>query len=648
MQHEEIEGSGTTTSGAPTLTSEGPLASDLLSASGACRSIAQIAHRMSTGVASQDAQVMLYGEERWHRNFRFVRDINDIPGKLITGDKLKLHVWNSFIKFSDELCRAPQSDRHPLADSLARFIKLQQTFCDPNDFIVPKFTVQKGGVLHFELPESPLDLSTLAMIFSPARITGKLLIDLGIIDKSNESKTETQLMEDRSSLANIAELKVLIDAAQSFHPRRNRVLTIGKPTPEQITQNPIDVKGPSAHMMGAVLVISGKEGKTTKAKEEPRFDISVKTAAISPFIDSRPALRQRSHIMDGYLAERARISRLRAELFDKKNAVDSAWKPNISTERKDQLKEQAQTIIDETIDFLENCKDPYKKKAVDTLTRVRDFRDSLERENVSTTLNGIAVAIAELERRGAVTIRKSEAIWRDYISLNKHTEDSKNALGVFGRKVLEVARLSLGRRSHSTDDQQSFQVTYPGDKTFTRLMEEALRRTDLRFSPIELPKVQPFNLYSTVISTHSARFNAAYDTKNVGAMRRELVTLHLVCNKIMRADQLVDQIDAQLSEVQEPNYEKMLEQIKAAGKYFVAKQVYGQTIVPGMRTVYEEIRGDLRDLYKRIAEFNKQAKDGTPPDEKAKDELKSRIKSYAFCQKALRLSNDIVTANSLI
>lgn len=454
-------------------------------------------------LASVDDQIAGWGEDRWIRDFDRLTEIH------VNGDRetlrLREQVWRTL----------PHS----------RFKLFQQLFCSPKHWIVPACNTQGNSVrfqTRTDLNEGSLD----PCLVSPDRIPDVLALQLGLVHYDDEDRRRP-LLRLRKKKDAIPPLKRVWEVAGPLEEKHWRLLLVRDPG--LVTTGPPLLK-PDAP--GSILYT--REHAAREGEKEVQY-----------FDGLYSAHRKTEHERKVYEGEISDLAQIEVKLRELNGTLDREWKRDTPSERKDQLRVHARTILVECADALKTCVNRHKVAAADivaTTTSLTVTRaDVGEVTNVSACMAKMVRALNQLKVRFQEMCGKGSYNERDGMVLHRLIERGERTFERFRERVTDTCQ-SLERRLERTRLFSTLPLTEAQLHAERQGFQVHLLR-DIGHEEITSLSCRPFVTYGQSILQILDTLPQVTASRNAGQLRDLLVKVHIV-GKLQEIHRCFEQIKA--------------------------------------------------------------------------------------------------------
>lgn len=346
-----------------------------------------------------------YGLERWDRDFIRLQDVRVLEGSRLSGDQIRNIIWRM----------VPNST----------FKRFQELFCDPQNFIVPRFTVDQRGRLAFVREPDWGNLSVHGCLVSVDRIPDEFAEKTKLLQFTPKERRSPLLRYMRKSDIHVIDsLKLLWDSSRPVRSapysedgppgtgKDLRVLAIRRPEATLANQYPNAAPFPIG-LHGSVLYTREDFSDRVTRKNPILGPQKVAPLRIQHFPTIYDAHRKTLHARRSYEQEQPALTAIRSDIQALLVELNRDWRRGAPDEVKEALRARVKSTLGEGIKLLEPAVDRRKRNAHDLLALVEDVRDSRGRTNPSVAACRMSYALRDLQERLAETYDKSGFNERD-------------------------------------------------------------------------------------------------------------------------------------------------------------------------------------------------------------------------------------------
>ena len=451
-------------------------------------------------VASTAEQRIGYGIEEWNRDFIRLSQIEAPPDSKFSIQKLRTRVWNALPN--------------------GKFKRFQEVFSDPHNFVVPQLVITPSGQIHFPGVEDLKNLSVKGCLVSVDRIPDELAESLQLITfEGKERRCPSRRLFAKAHSGIIDRLKQIWDAALPVSSSDDRALLVQRPNKEVSERYP-QLKGFPTGIHGAILYTRENEGERIQRKKPLLGPEEVRPLMVQLFPTIFAAYRRTLHVFKGYREEQQRLVEFSERISQTVDTLASRWRVSPDNQTKAELrKELRQTVDDVTIE-LRKVRNRYKIIVADLLTKVREGKDSLDRDNPLVTCTCLSAAARGLHKRFSETVFQSSFNERDRAHLKARIQADGWVLQQTREKLLENGG--------------SIIASHPVFKTGLtpeareRLVGQALDKIVPYRNMLEKVQIRPFCTYAELLRIGLQELKQGLLDADVTTSQQAIVKLHII------------------------------------------------------------------------------------------------------------------------
>ncbi|MDZ4787072.1 MAG: hypothetical protein SGJ02_13445 [bacterium] len=336
-----------------------------------------------TEIASPTSQVQAYDQAYessglWAMTFTRLGTINEDRFSMKEGDNLRQHIWTSLRSCGYET---------------SEFMRFQEIFCHPQDYIVPKFQIKPKGIVEFSPESIKYCSSVLGTLVSPDRISLTLAKKLMIYDPEQDKGNAWARLESRSKLSVLEAVKLIWDSSITMSHHIGRIRIISTPNQALLDKYPDGISLPRNEILGKLLI-----SRCLTQEKKSHDGVVWQRRGIQLFQDPHNSMRGAFHIAEQYFGEVAKIRDIQSELKHIHSRVNLEWESS-DLEQREILISLSKEAIDKAITYLERKVDSNKVHAKDLLVAAREFRNSRGHINPTPFLVRVVNGINSLDKR---------------------------------------------------------------------------------------------------------------------------------------------------------------------------------------------------------------------------------------------------------
>ncbi|MCB0354118.1 MAG: hypothetical protein KDD64_11355 [Bdellovibrionales bacterium] len=335
-------------------------------------------------LASPERQIERYGAQRWQEEFIRLKDIADLPL-----DHPQSHALRGTRQAAQVL----------KAIGNVPFMRFQRAFSDPENIVVPSYSIDRNGAVIFECPDI-LELSVCGCLVDPQRIPEKLAEDLKLVDFTGDKRKPKERLFKLADPETLDAFKALFDKMipLSKADRAFRVLLL--PASRFAGDDP---------RAGAVIVTS----------DEGRSRGRLSSLKASYFDDVYSSKRRIMHSSRGYSRETAELAQMEESVRSLSNRIQREWRdaPEVV---KEVLREETEALLIGYKEMLERVQNVFKSEAADFMEAAHTLRDATGRLNPRKTVLQMNASVDRLKKRLFEICKKESVTQQDKLLIEAH------------------------------------------------------------------------------------------------------------------------------------------------------------------------------------------------------------------------------------
>lgn len=508
-------------------------------------------------LASTHSQREAYGLANWNAQFVRLLQIEPPAGCKLTRQQLRTALWR--------------------AVPACKFKRFQEAFCDPHNFIVPRFELSQDGKVVFDRTVDFKDLSVAACLVSADRIPDDLALSLGILPpEARSTKSPLSRLKIKCTVDAINHLKSIWDSASSLSERDFRVLVVSS-----------NKKNTNDDNNGTILYT--REDVTGRVQRRAPLGgpAWVNPARAQHFTNSFGAYRKTLHAKTSYDSESQTLSKLLSSIQTLLHRLSNEWKKSTPKAVKEEIGGEIRDAIAATINTLARCSERNKTWARSRLLLVQDLRDSLGRVNPGVTGSRVAHALKALERRVKQAVDKigynerDRALIRDRILKDAEALSSvRKALLTQSERVLRQSPLFSKKRL----SEQAIDLEVSGVKALLLPTLTQLNGVQMR----------PLATFAKAVAHQSIGLEAALRSRSTTTTKEAMVKIFIL-TKLSATQVVLERIKEKLTGteiVPIGTISKLVEDLESA----LAARVFPAMRVDRHELVFEELLTGVADI----------------------------------------------------
>lgn len=509
-----------------------------------------------------------FSAEIWNQRFVRLGDINEMDGLFPEGEKLRMLIWS----------RVPD----------CRFKRIQEVYCQPEDFCVPRFAVVDKRIV-FSTGTRFDDLSLDPILMDINLVSDSLLEKLQIV----EFPEEDPVGHLKAKAGALPRLKEILERATQLSPKNKRILIIASQH-NQTASIEADVRGAPDAVEGAIIYL-----KTDDKKKSPTKKEQFERRSAQFFKNGYDAKRKTHHEELAYTNEIRKITKLIVRIKKINGEIDDRWKPDTADSAKQDMRSRANELFRECAETLQFCSNLYKVKAK---TRVKTIQshiseDATKQPNISAVMTCMTSAREDLQKRAETdVVEKSGFNQNDRAGLEAALEKQEGIIDEYGKGIIEVAE-------SFADNPDIFEPDYlsPGEipvKTQEFLLQV---RPDL----LDEITMAPFVTYTARLREKYDALGAAVSMQDKENAAQILIQMHVI-KKFSDVQKEFENIKEKIIDPRFVSVDVIRTFITDLNREFFAFQIFGDTIVDSYVPAYESMRSSLAVMEKRLAHYEAQ------------------------------------------
>ncbi len=441
--------------------------------------------QLENAAQSPERQIEHFGAT-WREHHRKLGDLKEHPTLPERGTALQRRIWKAL----------PNSP-------LKRF---QEAFCDPTNYVVPPFAVERGGRasdgLRIFFKESPFRFSLRGTLINPERVSAELLESLGILkDIKQLSPTELYIRKADPDLLNefkmVCEMGVPLNfAGKASHQSKGRQ-----------DYRFVRLETPAASLVEEYGRPQERERGVRGSLLYSHRNASSGEMGYQYFDNAYGAYRKVLYEQRFHDQEMQELGIMRQCLDDLYEHLDQ-WSTNTPHGVKQAIVEDADNLIERSLEALRGVHDYRKRRTVELLETSRGLCDHRGQLNPHAIKYKISSAVRQLDMRLARARSMQEKNEADRLLLTENIAPAEDAFRAV-RGWLEAR----GERSPLVLLFQTRLFQHTNDKDPRRLDTLATRFISRlgvdRLNPIKNARLRPSRSFAHAIELEKEKLIAA-------------------------------------------------------------------------------------------------------------------------------------------
>ncbi len=340
-------------------------------------------------------QIQEYGAERFAKNYVRIQDVRVselLCPKGTTPAKLLETIWRSL----------PNSP----------FKRFQELFCEPRNYVVPKFSIAPDGKIDFGSDLMRRTRSVAPCIVAPYLISDALVESLGLATFSEAEQKSPALRFFRKAKIDVRQgIKERWDNARPLSDRDFRIMVLRKPSSNDAAD--LNAEYPLATPMprglhGSILMSRAAIDNSLNRLANGLIQPKNATQRIAAHYSSAfAALRKSDHQRAGYDTESVDLATISAKLRRIGDRIGTEWRRGALDDVKNELLGDLKATAMAALDVVDGAEDPKKIEVGRRISHCQDLRDSLNRLNpkssesqIFQSLNLLNLRLKEVAHKG--------------------------------------------------------------------------------------------------------------------------------------------------------------------------------------------------------------------------------------------------------
>lgn len=466
------------------------------------------------------------------------------------------------------------------------FKRFQESFCCPDQFVVPPFQLQKPNRVNFRAGMNFQTMSLRGCVVSPERISDTFAKRSGLC---NFDDTDTPLTRLQKKNDAIPALKLMFASAEPLQRGNQRLLRVIIPSAECAQEYEASVP---TSAVGTILHTRENGARQHEEKRSgKRMPQKPRTLVPSCFQSAYAALRKTAHERKGYDIEQLELVRLREELRRLVHRFDMEW-----ATKKERLIAEAYDIIERGHASLEHAISPDKVKAHSRLQRSSEL---LQKPNSSAAMATFVGALNDLEKR----------IDR-FVPIEGHNEEDRLVL------QRNIVREEIGIKDvrRSVEDAAEVYQDEPSIRTPWKLGidERTLKHLSL----------QPFTTFAGRMLEKLVILKKAVSEQRTEDAQAALIQMHII-GKFQAIRTCFEHIKFWLANEQSIPIEQIRQFVGKLNNIIAGHQIYPDINVEGYEQPFQEIQQKIREIEQKLSQY---AEKSMPPEEHLA--MEQRLRKY--------------------
>lgn len=506
-----------------------------------------------------------FSAEIWNERFVRLGDINDIDGLFPEGEQLRMLIWS----------RMPD----------CRFKRIQELYCQPEDFCVPRFTVVDKRIV-FQASTRFDDLSLDPILMDINLVADSLLEKLQIAEFPEEDPVEHLKMK----AAALPRFKEILERATQLSPRNKRILIVASQH-NQTESIEADVRGAPNAVEGAIIYL-----KTDDRKKSPTKKKQFERRSAQFFENGYDAKRKTHHEELAYSNEVSKLSKLIVRIKNINGEIDAQWKAEAADSVKQDMRSRANELFGECAETLQFCSNLYKVKARTRVATIKSHisEDATKKPNISAVMTCMTSAREDLQKRNETDIvEKSGFNQNDRAGLETQLEKHEDIIAEYGAGIMSVAK-------SFADNPDIFEPDYLSADEIPVKVQEFLMQ--VRPELLDEVIMAPFVTYASKLKEKYDALGAAASMQDREAAAQILIQMHVI-KKFSDVQKIFEKIKESIIDPRFVSVDVIRTFITDLNREFFAFQIFGETIVESYVPAYESMRSSLAVMEKRLTHY---------------------------------------------
>lgn len=509
-----------------------------------------------------------FSAEIWNERFVRLGDINEIDGLFPEGEQLRMLIWSA------------------MPD--CRFKRVQELYCQPDDFCLPRFTVVNKRIV-FPVPTRFHELSLDPILMDINLVSDSLLEKLQIVDFPEEDPVGHLKMK----AAALPRFKEILERATQLSAKNKRILIIASQH-NQTASIEADVRGAPDAVEGAIIYL-----KTDDKKKSPTKKKQFERRSAQFFENGYDAKRKTHHEELAYSNEVGKLSKLIVRIKNINAEIDTQWKTDTADSVKQDMRSRANELFKECAETLQYCSNLYKVKAKTRVATIQSHisEDATKKPNISAVMTCMTSAREDLQKRNETDIvEKSGFNQNDRAGLEAALDKQEGIIDEYGKGIIEVAE-------SFADNPDIFEPNYLSPDEIPVKTQEFL----LQVRPDLLDEITmaPFVTYAARLREKYDALGAAVSMQDKENAAQILIQMHVI-KKFSDVQKEFENIKEKIIDPRFISVDVIRRFITDLNREFFAFQIFVDTIVDSYVPAYESMRSSLAVMEKRLAHYEAQ------------------------------------------
>lgn len=501
----------------------------------------------------RETQMEHYGET-WKSDYVQPAKMTHCEGTHLKGIELQQWIWSC----------VPDS----------RFKRFQEVFCNPEDYVVPAFTMVKGR-LQFRKITSFNTCSLDACIVSPDRITDEHAEAFGLLefDESDVGYPKKRLHK-KADIDVLLQLKKFGESWKQLDPQNKHLWIVGTSLPEH-DQRYGDKKIPQ-DVIGTIIFIQGSaDGEKNALGSEERV--------LSHFPNAFQASRKPVHQRGGHDEEQDELTKMHAELTAANMRLDAGDRRDTPQATKALVIAESQKVIGSAANALNGVRAKTKVEAKEKLEEALPMKDRRGRRSTTAGLSKMVAARRRLETRN----------------------DDINDMQSINERDRTLLREALGKAQATLVSVRKHIVTYArmleGDARTLTAAEKGHARIAFNVAPhLQKVQLQPLVTHAHILLKQSEHVHAALEANSRRDAQAALLRMQIV-GKLQGMRTCMEWMTSQIHD-RFPDA-KAKDKVEEMSEFLHEHQIFPQQYIPEYDGPYAQACELFEELVERFDEL---------------------------------------------
>ncbi len=526
-----------------------------------------------------------YSVELWNDRFKRLGDINELDGMFQDGEQLRMMIWN----------RLPDS----------RFKRIQELFCQPQDFCVPHFQVVNGKIV-FPAETRFHEVSLDPILIDINLVPDSLLENLQIVEFPEEDPVG-HLRAKREALPR---LKEIFETATQLSPKNKRILIIASPH-NQTASIEADAKGAPDAVEGAILYM-----KTDDKRKSATAKTQYEKRSVQFFPNGYNAHRKTKHEEIAYSNEIGKLTKLIVQIKNLTIALDDGWKQETPDAEKTSMRQRANELFKECAECLQYCSNLYKVKARTRVSKIQSLisNDIKTKPNIGAAMTCMTSARESLQERNSKDIvEKSGFNQNDRAALEVALRAQERTLADYGTGIINIAYRFKNNLEIFNADVHAEKMPSKTSGFLAPIKPELL----------DTITMAPFTAYAATLKGKYDALGSAVSLQNKEKAAEILVQMHVI-KKFSDVQRVFEKIKETVIDPRYVSVDVIRTFITDLNDEFFTFQIFPELIVENYVPAYENMKSALGAIERRLTHY-----EGTNTmNIEERTEMYGRLKEY--------------------